>query len=91
MKRTEEYLSIDMFEGDESRLALHTKKLVKVRKSHRCWFGLNKYHTESNHLIAIGDTAVFEKALVDGDFWGKYYMCLPCLDKELENGEDSDD
>lgn len=85
MKYTEQqYLDIDMFEGDEGTLALHTKKLVKVRKQHECWFGLNDYSETPNHLINIGDTAVSEKALVDGDFWGKYYMCLSCLNKEIE-------
>mgnify|MGYP003346889291 CR=1 FL=1 len=30
-----------------------------------------------------GERARYEKALIDGSFWGRYYVCLPCMDKWL--------
>jgi hypothetical protein len=42
------------------------------------------YSVSPEHEIEIGDAARFEKALVDGDYFGRYYMCIPCLEKELD-------
>lgn len=85
MKYTEhQILDYDPFFGDEGELSLHTKKLVKVRKQHSCFFGLGSYANKPNHKIEIGDPARFEKALVDGDYFGRYYMCIPCLEKEID-------
>lgn len=83
-----EYLSLDLFAGDESELTLHTKKLVKTRKSHPCYYGVLD---KTEHQINAGEVAVFEKALVDGEFFGRYYMCIACMDKELDQeGEDDE-
>lgn len=87
MKYTEQQLlDFDAFFGDEGELKLHTKKIVKVRKEHPCFLGMNS----DLHTIKPGERAIFEKALVDGDYWGKYYMCFSCIEKELDliYGED---
>lgn len=95
MKYTEEQmLDYDPFFGEEGVITLHTKKIVKVRKSHPCWFGLNRFRDDVNHLIEKGQKARFEKALIDGDYFGSYYMCLGCLEKEMDdvywNGEEDE-
>lgn len=86
MKHREyEYLGLDPFFGDESELSLHTKRIIKVRKEHPCYIGVLD---RNEHVIQKGEHVVFEKALVDGDFFGRYYMCLKCLDKELDMYEE---
>lgn len=75
----QEYVDFDLFAGDEGDLTCRTVKLVKVRKPHACFFGING----DGHQIAPGDHARHERALVDGDFWGSYYVCIPCLNREI--------
>lgn len=84
-----DYLTFDPFFGDEAEISCRTVKLVKVRKPHVCFFGLNG----DGHQIASGDHARHEKALVEGSYWGNYYMCIPCLDREIAelHGECDDD
>ena len=52
--------------------------LVTVRKRQPC-FGLSQ---AGKHSIEPGDTARFEKAIVDGE-WGSYYVCITCMNKWL--------
>ncbi|MPW16933.1 hypothetical protein GCT13_08310 [Paraburkholderia sp. CNPSo 3157] len=85
-----DYLSYDPFEGDEAEIRCRTVKLVKVRKPHACFIGANP-HGGDNHLIQPGELARFETALVDGDFWGRSYVCIPCMDKWLADVLDGDD
>lgn len=82
----QEYIDVDLFQGDEAELSCYMVKLVKTRKSHACFFGING----DGHQIAPGDHARHERALVDGDYWGSYYVCIPCLDREIAvlNGDD---
>ncbi|KRB73479.1 hypothetical protein ASE07_06400 [Noviherbaspirillum sp. Root189] len=91
MKHTEqEYVTFDPFFGDEAEITCRTVKLVKVRKSHACFFGAG---SGDGHTIAPGDYARYEKALVDGSYWGRYYLCIPCLNREIAgmHGDDDDD
>ena len=89
----QQYLDYDPFFGEEGTLALHVKKLKKARKEHSCFLSLAYGGTP--HNILPGQRYRFESALVDGDYFGKYAMCLDCLDKELDmlynNDEDEKD
>ncbi|MDB5885974.1 MAG: hypothetical protein JWR74_2145 [Polaromonas sp.] len=87
MKHTDaEYLAFDPLEGDEAELTCRSVKLVTTCKPHPCT------GTDEPHDIAPGSRARHEKARVDGDFWGSFYTCLPCLDRALsECAEDGDD
>lgn len=87
MKHTDaEYLSVDLFQGDESELTCRTVKLVTTRKEHAC------HAYTAPCTIPAGSRARHERARVDGDFWGSYYACLPCLDRALsEFAEDDED
>jgi hypothetical protein len=78
----DDYLRYDPYEGDEAEIRCRTTKLVKVRKPHACFMGANP-HGGDNHVIQPGELARFETALVDGDFWGKSYVCIGCVDKWL--------
>lgn len=73
------YIRTDMFFGEEAELSLRTVKLVKARKEHDCYFSVSPYGQK--HTIKPGDRYRHERALVDGDFFGSYRVCLPCLDK----------
>ena len=75
----QDYISFDPFFGEEADITCRTVKLVKVRRPHPCFFGQNG----DGHGIAQGDIARHEKALVDGDYWGSYYLCIPCLNREI--------
>ena len=83
LKRSEDdYLQFDPFDGDRDvGIRMRTVKLVRVRKPHQCQMGIGKV---SAHDIAIGELARYERALVDGDFWGSYYVCIPCMDRFLD-------
>ena len=84
-----EYLEYDPFFGEEGEMTCRTKALRRARKEHAC-FGAPD--SGDSHTIKPGDRYRHETALVDGDFWGTYRICLPCIDKwirELEgNGND---
>lgn len=89
MKHTDaEYLAFDLFQGDESELTCRSVKLVTTRKEHAC----HACASSTPCTIPPGTRARHERALVDGDFWGSYYACLPCLDKAMsECIEDDED
>ncbi|ACC71076.1 hypothetical protein PPMP20_04365 [Paraburkholderia phymatum] len=92
MKHQEsDYIHFDPWEGDESDIRCRTVKLVKVRKQHACFMGAHPNHGDQ-HIIERGAVARVETALIDGDFWGRSYVCIPCMDKWLDeiNGEDDD-
>lgn len=79
----DDYLRFDPFEGDRDvDIRMRTVKLVRVRKPHRCQLGIGE---GAGHDIAIGELARHERALVDGDFWGSYYVCIPCMDHFLDD------
>jgi hypothetical protein len=75
----QDYLELDLFAGEDADITCRTVKLVRTRKRHICFFGLNG----DGHSIAQGDYARHEKALVDSDYWGSYYLCIPCLNREI--------
>lgn len=78
----ETYINFDFFTGEEAELTLRTVKLVKVRKEHLCF--LSALYGEKDHKINKGEIARYEKALVDSDYFGSYYMCLNCCDEEID-------
>ena len=83
LKRSEDdYLRFDPFDGDRDvDIRMRTVKLVRVRKPHRCHLGIGE---DNAHDIAIGELARNERAFVDGSFWGSYYVCIPCMDRFLD-------
>lgn len=83
MPRTDEdYIRFNPFEGDEAQIECRAVRLVRVRKAQSCFFGAEPVHGDQ-HKIQPGERARYEKALIDGSFWGRYYICLPCMDKWL--------
>lgn len=74
-----DYLEFDLFVGEDADIKCRTVKLVKTRKKHPCFFGQNG----DGHNIAPGQYVRYEKALIDGDYWGSYYLCIPCLNREM--------
>lgn len=85
-----DYLRFDPCEGDEGEITCRTVKLVHARKEHACFMGAGHYG--DGHTIKPGDLYRYEKALVDGDFWGQYRVCVPCMNKwlhEIQGDEDA--
>lgn len=78
----QDYLSHDLFFGEEANITCRTVKIVKTRKAHPCFFGGGN---GDGHSIAPGDIARHEKALVDSDYWGSYYVCIPCINRDIAN------
>lgn len=78
-----DYIQFDPCEGDEGQVSCRTVRLVTARKEHPCFFGAAPYG--DGHLIGRGDVYRYERALVDGDYWGTYKVCVPCMDKWLED------
>jgi hypothetical protein len=76
---TKYYLDVCTFVGDEGERTLQTSRIVKTRKDHMCLL--------SGNNIKAGSYARHDKALVDGDFWGSYYISLEVLDKMIEENE----
>ncbi|WP_322105878.1 hypothetical protein [Paraburkholderia sp. J41] len=79
----QDYVQFDPFQGDEADIRLRRVRLVRVRKPHQCHVGPMLYG--ESHEIQPGERARYEKALIDHSFWGRYYACLPCLDKWLSD------
>lgn len=77
--REQDYIGCDPFEGERDvDVRCKTVKLVRVRKPHRC-------HTlDCGRTIQPGEVARLEKALIDGTFWGRYYVCLNCMNEWLD-------
>jgi len=76
----QEYIDADMFFGEEGELTCRVVKLRKAKKEHQC-FGL---YGDLGHSIQPGELYRYERALVDGSFWGEYRMCLRCLDQFID-------
>lgn len=77
----DEYLSLNLFDGDESDVQCRSIRLLKVRKEHTCFLSMDQ--TEQ-HMISKGETARLEKGLIDRSFWGSYYCCVPCMDRFID-------
>ena len=85
MKYTEEeYINAGYFEVDDVT-SNQNYKVVKVRKAHHC-VGLET----PDHTINVGERALRETAIVEDAGFQTCYVCLPCVDKWLDeiNGED---
>lgn len=79
----DDYINYDPFDGDESDLQCRTVSIRKAKKEHTC-YGLNG---KQDHKISAGERYRYERALVDGDFWGEFKMCLNCMDKYIAGDE----
>lgn len=93
MKYTDkEYIDFDPFQGEmDVDIQMRKVKMVKTRKEHRC---LGDLEHSTQHDIPAGSIARFESALIDSDYFGRYYWCIGCLDKEIDrykNGYQDDD
>lgn len=86
MKHPEqEYLNAEPF-LDECEVLYRKTKLVKTRKEHECYVKgvLFKDFDPEHHTIPVGEMAVMESAMVEGE-WGKTYSCVKCLDIYLDH------
>ena len=79
-KHGAEYVQADPFQGDESDLTCRTVTLRKAMKNYLC-YGLTG---KQDHGIQAGDYYRYERARVDGSFWGEYRICLGCMDAFIE-------
>ena len=81
MKYTEDiYIKYDPFLGDRDvKISCHTRKIVRIRKEHDCVLA---DLIGEPHKISIGERAILDKAIVDGE-WGSCYACINCMDKWL--------
>lgn len=77
------YIAVELFQGEEGDVNCRTVAMRTARKQHTC-FGTEG---RNNHQILPGDRYRHERALIDGDFWGEYRMCIPCLDKHIAEYE----
>lgn len=60
-------------DGSESNF---TEKIVKTRTPHLCCVCENQ--------IPKGSKMLRQKAIVEGEGWKRCYVCLPCIEKWLE-------
>lgn len=77
-----DYLAYDPF-GDGDRdvdIRMRTVRLVRARNEYPCFAG---QADGLAHTIKPGDVYRSETALIDGDYWGKYRVCVACMDKWL--------
>lgn len=80
MRTDEDYLRYDPFDGDRDvPVRARTRKIVTTRKAQKC-HGLDR--ETHGHAIKAGERARYEQAIVDGT-WGRYYVCIGCMDKWL--------
>lgn len=74
----QDYINYDPFEGDiGGDVSCSTVKVVTTRKPQQCQ-SPKGFH----HEIPAGTRARYQTALVDGDFWGRYYTCCQCIDED---------
>lgn len=79
-----DYLEHDPFCGDDGDLTCRNVAIRTARKEYACFGGAGD---GDGHTIKPGDRYRYETALVDGDFWGTYRICLPCIDKWIRELE----
>lgn len=78
-----DYIRFDPCDGDRDvDIRCRTVKLVKARKEHACFLGSNPSFGDQ-HRIKRGEVYRDESALVDHSYWGRYKVCVPCMDKWL--------
>lgn len=78
MKYSEEmYLDSQIFAGDmDGSESNFSEKIVKTRKLHNCCV--------CGEEIASGTKMVMQSAVVQDMGWCSCYICLPCIEKWLE-------
>jgi hypothetical protein len=76
------YVLYDPFEGDKDPgiVELSTVHMVTTRKPQKCMDPMSG----KLHDIPVGTRARYQQALIDKSFWGRYYVCVACMDKWLE-------
>lgn len=60
-------------DGSESNF---TEKVVQIRKSHKCCI--------CEREIPKGEKMLMQRAIVEDMGWRSCYICLPCIEKWLE-------
>jgi hypothetical protein len=73
------YIGMDPFFGDEAERTCRSVIIRTARRPHLC-FGLDGVQ---DHYIASGQRYRFERARIDGSFWGEYKICLECMDRHI--------
>lgn len=78
MKYSEEmYIDSQIFSGDmDGSESNFSEKIVKTRKSHDCCV--------CEKEIPKGTKMIMQSAVVQGMGWCSCYICLPCIEKWLE-------
>jgi hypothetical protein len=84
------YIATDPFSDQDCTIECRVVRIVTVRKDQSCFEGLNPSGGDK-HVIHRGERARLETALIDSDFWGRYYTCLPCLDAWIADASDTGD
>lgn len=93
VRSDDDYITFDPFFGGESELTCRSVKIRKARTNHECYGSIIGVH-DKGHFIGAGEKYRYEKALVDGSFWGQYKICLKCMDRfisEMDGDEEDDD
>ncbi len=83
MNSDEDYLDYDHLAGEDGEVTLRKAKIVTARKEHDCMA-----LSGEPHKIKAGQRYRYERALVDGDTFMEYKICLNCIDKELGDEEE---
>ena len=73
----EEYENCEFYRIDSDKEKCYSKKVVKVRKEHKCG--------NCQKPILLGENALFESCILDNEGWKSAYTCLPCLDTWLDH------
>lgn len=78
MKYPEEmYIDSQIFAGDmDGSENIFTEKVVKNRKSHKCCVCEKEF--------SKGEKMLMQRAIVEDMGWRSCYICLPCIEKWLE-------
>lgn len=82
MKYSEEMYLNSGFYSEEDEIENYQEKIVKCRKPHKC-SGCEK-------TILAGEEAIRESGFTDGKPVSNY-VCLPCIEKWLEESDQVDD
>ena len=73
----EMYLDSQIFAGDmDGSESCFSEKVVKTRSSHICCVCEKEIAKHSN--------AVYQSAIIEGEGWRACYICLPCIERWLE-------
>jgi hypothetical protein len=77
MTTDDRYVRFNPFADDRDvDIRCRTVKMVTTRKEQSCF----SPSTGKQHKIPPGTRARFEAAIVDGE-WGRFYVCVKCMDE----------